>query len=154
MDGIGYVVDVLGVEAYHCDSAVFQHVDVVVIDQVHRLCLAESGEWKHANLICNMVPCSWGFQLFESWTQSLPHGDDSLSDCLQFFAPFLKISLVVEYLICDSRASEGRRGVVCANHHLDLAENLCAGLFVRCDQMNSSYSFSIKAHILCEGLSN
>lgn len=44
MDGISYVVDVFGVEAYHGDSTVFEHVDMVVVDHVQGLGHAEAGE--------------------------------------------------------------------------------------------------------------
>jgi hypothetical protein len=64
VDGLSNVVYVLGIEADHCDSAVFQHVDMVGIDKVEALVLVETCKGKHADLISNMIPSSRGFQFF------------------------------------------------------------------------------------------
>lgn len=54
------VVDILGVEAYHCHSAVFQHVDVVFADHVTYLCFIETSEREHSDLVGDVLPVTRG----------------------------------------------------------------------------------------------
>ena len=75
VDGIGDVVDVLGVEAHHCHPAVFHHVDVVFVDQMHALGLGQTGVRKHSDLVCYVLPGTRSILLLQSCTHLLSHCD-------------------------------------------------------------------------------
>lgn len=121
MDGLGHVVDVLAVEAHHGDAAVFEHVDVVDVDQMQRLRFGEAGVGEHADLVGYVLPTPGSIQLFQFGPQALPHADHPICNVFQFLRPLLEMGLVVEDSISNSRPAEGRRGVLGPDHHFDLA---------------------------------
>jgi hypothetical protein len=123
VDGLGHVADVLAVEAHHRDASVLQHVDVVRVDQVQRLRLAQASVGEHPDLLCDVLPTAGRLQLLQLGPQSLPHADHSLGNALQLPAPLLEVALIIEDPVGNPGSAQRRRRVLGPDDHLHLAQH-------------------------------
>lgn len=106
MNGLGYIADVFGIKTYHRNPTIFQHVYVMSIDEMKGLRFTEPCIRKHAYLISDVVPATWGLLLLQFRSQALSHSNYPLSNGLQLFTPLLEVGLVVKDLVSNSCASE------------------------------------------------
>lgn len=95
VDCLSHIVDVLAVESNHCDPSVLHHVHVVVVDQMQALSFVQAGVREHSDLVGNMLPGSWGLELFKARSHLPTHLDDTLSDSFKFGLPFVEKGLVI-----------------------------------------------------------
>jgi len=66
VDRLCNVIHVLSGQSDHSDSAVFHHMDVVVVDQGVYLRLAQTCVWEHADLISYVWPTARSLQFLQS----------------------------------------------------------------------------------------
>lgn len=96
-DWRGQVFVVLFVDARHGDSATLQQVNVVLVNQDLALFSGQPCEWKHSNLVGDMVPSPWRANSFQLCSQQFPHLNDSVSHIIpQLSLPLSKIFFVVQ----------------------------------------------------------
>jgi hypothetical protein len=109
IDRLGEVLDVLGVQASHADTAVLGHVDVVLLAESQDLRLGQASEREHADLVGDVVPRAGSLQLLEVVAQCRAHLDDTAGHGAQVALPLGEQLLVVED--CGSNAGTVRRRV-------------------------------------------
>ena len=96
IDGVGKVLDVLGVETGHGDASVIGQVDVVLLLQDLDLGGSQACEGEHSNLIDNVVPGTRGTQGQQLLVQSLAHSNNTVGHLGQVLLPLAVQLLVVQ----------------------------------------------------------
>lgn len=56
------VFDIVGIDTAHADATGFQQVDVVLVDEAANLRLRQTGVWKHADLVDDVLPGARGLE--------------------------------------------------------------------------------------------
>ena len=96
VDGLCNVLNVVGVDASHRDAAVFQKVDVPLVNQQLALALGQSCEREHTNLIGDVIPRTRGAQLFNGTAKLTTHVVDAVSHEFDFSSPLRAESIVAQ----------------------------------------------------------
>ena len=61
VDSLGHMIYILRVESNHGDSAVFHHMDMMLVDHIQTLRFGQASIRKHADLLSNVLPSTGCF---------------------------------------------------------------------------------------------
>ena len=73
LDAFGDVVNVLGRDSADRDTAIFSHVNAVLLDHCIALLYSEACEGEHSYLSCDVRPVALHLLLFKGTTKGIAH---------------------------------------------------------------------------------
>ena len=153
VDSLCKVIDVVGVETSHTDTAVLGHVYVGIFPDLKDLFLVQASEAEHADLVCDMVPGTRRLHLLKLGSELLAHGDDATTHCTEVCLPLCKETFVVEDQTSDASTVCGRIADLGSLQDGELACNADRGVLGlgpwRCDKVEATGTFTVEAEILC-----
>lgn len=172
---VGKIVQVMRVQPGHGDSSILSlrkqlvsinqlsasgsrthHIHVPLLPQRHHLLFSQSGEREHANLVCDMIPCSWSAFGLEARTQALTHLDDAAAHRAQILLPLGKELGIIQNDASD--ASTVSRGIgdlrPLQNGKLarDVLDRLHGVRSRSSDEVEGARTLTVEAKVLRKGL--
>ena len=127
---------------------------MILFPQKLHLRLRKTGETKHTNLICDMVPSARGTLCLQSSTHTGPHGMDTTAHGPKILLPFRKQLRIVEDAIRNARSVGGGVGNLTPLQHGQLTGNIRHGILHsrRADKVESASPLTVQTQILGKGL--
>jgi len=154
INGSSNVLDVTAGDTSHGDTAVTEHVNVVLLNHLLGLFWGETSEGEHTNLVGDMLPSARGLEPGELIEENLTHVLDTHGHVEKLIPPLLVELRGAEHGLDNVSSVLRWVGVEVADDDVELGHDVLDGVWGATGEGEGSDTLSVESKVLGERLRN